>query len=147
MPAIPDEVRDLTLPKIGAFTVGTAAAIYIAVYAVRSDNELLPLLALASAIVGWTVGVLATPFSKGEGKHFGDLAKVISGFFTGYLLSKIDPLVDRLFAAQPGGRGAMMDPQSAEQLLVALASFGIALLFVFNARLYWSPKKRRAQPN
>lgn len=133
------DIRNITLPMLGAFLAGVAAAFFVGWYCVQSGDQLLWLLALTGAIFGWVIGVLAAPLSPDEKHHFGELAKVISGFITGYVLSKLDPAIGALVGVQPGtARPMVMDRIIAEQILVTLSSFGIALLFVFNARLYWS---------
>lgn len=141
MPAILKELDDITLPMWGAFLTGLAAAIFVVAFCWGSHDSVLQLLALTGAIAGWVAGVLAAPFSEHEKQQFGGLAKVISGFVTGYLLSKIDPLINALVKPE-GGQAAIMQYQTAEQILVTLSSFGIALLFVFNARLYWSSTEK-----
>jgi hypothetical protein len=134
-------LRDITLPMFGAFFAGVAATVVVIWYCLQSGDPLLGLLALVGAIFGWITGVLAVPYSSTEKQHFGELAKVISGFVTGYLLSKVDPLINASFAVpREGALPPLMEAPFAEQVLILLASFGIALLFVFNARLYWSPE-------
>ena len=83
----------LTIVKIAAFVSGLAASTYLIVHCYQSGDRLLGLLALTSAIFGWVVGMLAAPYSKAEKEHFSELAKIISGFVTGYLLSKLDPVI------------------------------------------------------
>jgi hypothetical protein len=95
-------------------------------------------LALTGALTGWFAGILATPLSKKEGQRFNELAKVISGFVSGYLLSKVDPLVGALFQIPASGRSMITDPYVAKQALVTLSSFFTALLFVLGGRLYWT---------
>jgi hypothetical protein len=130
------QLERITLQKLAAFLVGIAATIYIITVCV--SDQLLALLALTGALTGWFAGILATPLSKKEGQRFNELAKVISGFVSGYLLSKVDPLVGSLFQLPASGRPMITDPYVAKQALVTLSSFFTALLFVVGGRLYWT---------
>lgn len=138
MRKISSTLKDLTLIKILAFLAGASAVGVVVWFCLTSEAPYLGLLALVGAIAGWIVGVLAAPFSSSEKQHFSELAKVISGFVTGYLLSKLDPIIAALLAIRDGGSARIMESPYPEQVLITLASFGIALLFVFSARLYWS---------
>lgn len=150
--SIRSQFEALTLSKIGAFVAGLAAAMVVVWYCYHSGSRQLALISIVAATFGWVVGLLSAPRSREEKSHFSELAKVISGFVTGYLLSKIDPLIQWLSEASSEGEPRLMTQPYAEQFLVALASFGIAMLFVFNARLYWSdttkmgPKKVPSDP-
>ncbi|MEO8547248.1 MAG: hypothetical protein ABI422_02655 [Sphingomicrobium sp.] len=139
MSAITAQLGNITLSMWASCLMAIVAAIYIVVRCVRSGDRLLLLLAVFGALLGWVVAILATPLSEGEGQRFGELAKVISGFVTGYLLSKLDPLVGALFSVGNDGRAVIADPNVAERVLITLISSFIALLFVFGGRLYWSP--------
>ncbi|MEG0861003.1 MAG: hypothetical protein RSD81_20770 [Pseudomonas sp.] len=48
------------------------------------------LIALLGALVGWALGILFAPFSTAEKEQFQGIAKVISAFVAGYLLSKAE---------------------------------------------------------
>jgi hypothetical protein len=133
------DLSKITLPMWGALIAGSAAAGAVLWYCISTGGKLLGLLALVGAIFGWVAGMLAAPKSENEKQHFGELAKVISGFVTGYLLSKLDPVIAALLTIPKGARYApIMEAAATEQVLITLASFGIALLFVFSGRLYWS---------
>jgi lysylphosphatidylglycerol synthetase-like protein (DUF2156 family) len=137
MTKIWDQISALTLPMIAAFLAGSAAAGVVIWYCASYGSKELALVALVCAIAGWIVGLLAAPTSLEEERHFSQLATAVSGFITGYVLSKVDPTIQYLFEVQEQGLARVTQPPYSQQVLVGLASFGIALLFVFNARLYW----------
>jgi hypothetical protein len=140
MSKIREQLGEITLSMWASCLMALVAGGYVVVRCVKSDDSLLILLALTGALIGWVVAILATPLSKDEGDRFGELAKIISGFVSGYLLSKVDPLIGALFAAPANGPAVITNPHVAEEVLITLISFFIALLFVFGGRLYWSPK-------
>ena len=136
-------LRGITLPMWASCIMALVVGGYLGWRSFTSPDPVLPLLALTAALVGWVVAILATPYSKDEKKRFSEFAKILSGIVTGFLLGKIGPLLDALTAVPAGGGGAPITrPHVAEEVLVTLASFFIALLFVFGGRQYWSPKKR-----
>lgn len=138
MTKIKEQLGEITLSMWGSCIMALIAAAYIFVRSALAADPRLILLALTGALIGWVVGILATPLSDAEGRRFGELAKVISGFVSGYLLSKIDPLIDALLSPDQG-RALIMNVQVGEEVLTTLSSFFIALLFVFGGRMYWSP--------
>ncbi len=134
-------LREITIPMWASCFMALVVGGYLAVRSFQSGDPLLPLLALTAALVGWVVAILATPYSQDEKKRFSEFAKILSGVVTGFLLGKIGPLLDALTAVPANGSGApITHPHVAEQVLITLASFFIALLFVFGGRQYWSPK-------
>lgn len=52
---------------------------------------------IASGSIGWFVGMILSPDSLSEEKRFSTFSKNISLFISGYMVSKIDRLVDALF--------------------------------------------------
>lgn len=51
------------------------------------------LVALLGALTGWVVGILFAPFTEAEKTQFQGIAKVVSAFVAGYVLSKIELFV------------------------------------------------------
>ena len=135
-------LREITLPMWASLAMALLVGGYLTYRALRSQDPLLPLLALTAALVGWVVAILATPYSPDEERRFSEFAKILSGIVTGFLLSKIGPLLDALTRVPEGGRAAITQPRVAGEVLITLASFFIALLFVFGGRQYWSPKSK-----
>src|SRR4051812_45046385 len=48
---------------------------------------------LLGTALGWAVGLLLSPYNEAERSAFGELAKLVYGFISGYALSKLDPLI------------------------------------------------------
>src|SRR5215213_10275333 len=53
----------------------------------------LVLAALLGGAVGWGTGILISPYNSQEQSAFGETAKVVYGFLTGFVISKFDPLL------------------------------------------------------
>jgi hypothetical protein len=47
--------------------------------------------------VGWVAGILISPYDTEESKRFSVLTKAVGVFASGYLVGKIDKLVERIF--------------------------------------------------
>ena len=58
-----------------------------------ATNQLLIVLGI---LLGWVVGLLATPFTEVDRQDFAALQKAIYAFMTGYLLSKVDRFLERI---------------------------------------------------
>jgi hypothetical protein len=137
MRAFLSEFRAQALPMQFSCAAAIAVAIFIGFMSFQLDYPLSPLLAVSAALVGWIIGILASPMSKEQEDHFGELAKVAAGFFSGYLVSKIDPLVGALVTIPQHGQAEIMQPLVAERVLITLSSFFATLVTVFAVRLYW----------
>jgi MFS family permease len=59
----------------------------------RSHNFLL---AVLGAVVGWALGMFFSPFDAADVQRFNFLGTAIATFISGYVLSKIDPLIAAL---------------------------------------------------
>lgn len=120
-----------------SFAMAIVTAAFIVVWCVYSRTPLLLLLAVTGALFGWVIAIFATPYSKSEKEYFSEFAKVVSGIVTGFLLSKLGPLIDAFLLPGANGRPRITELQVAEQVLITLASFLLTFLFVFGGRLYW----------
>jgi hypothetical protein len=88
--------------------------------------------AIGSAF-GWVIGLVATPYNQDESRRLSEIAKVTYGFITGYLLSKIDPILTDLFSR------AIHD---STERIVAITGVGVVGFLVtfgvtFISRSYW----------
>jgi hypothetical protein len=98
------ENRKMT-PKIRlklAYSFGTyAVLIWIGYLFSGNTNEFAYtfLVGLGGAAVGNVLGLLASPYNRGEKTSFPDYAKALATFVTGFLLSKLDKLLS--VAADP----------------------------------------------
>lgn len=138
---------ELTWGKVGGFWASIFGIVAILVFCWVEGSILFSLLALVGAILGWLLGILIMPFDEREAKTFSVFIKVISGFITGYLLSKVDPLLTSLLAIDPRtGVAVIAEEAVARRVLITLCSFGISLLTVFSARAYWSAARDGTGP-
>src|SRR5262245_40695448 len=64
----------------------------------RFDTNLNLALWFASMALGWVIGTFASPDNKSEERRFSGWAKAISGFITGYAVSKLDKAIESLLS-------------------------------------------------
>jgi hypothetical protein len=123
-----------------------AVGLYFALlwFARHYDNgqelQLLVLVGIVGGVAGWIVGILASPYDPAERSSFSDLAKLVYGFLTGYLVSKIDPVVNRLLDVSPG-----KPTRPLIYGLFAMACFMIAVAYTYIGRTYWITKTQRSR--
>lgn len=91
---------------------------------------------------GWIVGIVVSPYSTEEQSRFTALSKAVAAFGSGYLVGKIDELIEKL-----------LDPSLALEsvhgfrLLAGLSAFALAMVITFVYRQYaahgaWQPRQR-----
>lgn len=93
-----------------------------------SLNLLIVVLGLSS---GWLLGIFITPYSEAEEQKFTEYAKTFSVFVSGYLLGKVDRVIEALF--QPD---FILDSVNGFRLISFLASVIISLVVTFSFRKY-----------
>jgi hypothetical protein len=54
---------------------------------------------ILGALLGWDVGIVATPYNRSEANRLGDVSKVAHAALTGYVIAKFDRLFDALFVS------------------------------------------------
>jgi len=140
------KLRSITLPMFGGLLIGSLVALTLIVESFRSTDELLRVYLLVGAAIGWLVGILAVPLNANEQNRFGQFAKIIAGFLTGYLFSKIDPVVIWFVTPPEGGQFPIFNPIIQKRALFSFAGFLVSLIMIFNARSYWSLKNSAAAP-
>lgn len=95
-----------------------------------SQATLLLLSAVTGAAIGWIAGILVSPYNAAEQSEFSEIAKLVYGFLTGYVVSKIDPLLTKI--GTEGGNGHML-----VYAAYLLTSFLIAVAVTYITRSYW----------
>jgi hypothetical protein len=89
---------------------------------------------LLGAVMGWPSGMYFSPYSDNEKKSFVSAGQAASAFVSGYLLSKLDRLLERaLFSDKPAGQDAWL---LTAYFVVAFAIFAIG---TYTCRRYFSP--------
>lgn len=89
------------------------------------------LLCLFGAMAGWGTGILATPIRKLDEARFEKLGKIISAFLAGYVVSKLDRLLETALF----GEDALL-ASSWERAGLVVTSFLVMLIVVFINRSY-----------
>jgi hypothetical protein len=91
---------------------------------------------ILGAAIGWVAGILASPYNASEKGSFAELSKLIYGFLTGYVISKLDPIISNVLAVPKEG-----EFQSHAMVFAAfvLSSFMIAVALTYISRSYWYP--------
>jgi uncharacterized membrane protein len=123
-----------------AITWITASLIYgfllifaFCIYQHRPETSFIWLSVFLGVSLGWFLGILATPYNLSEQKRLSDINKVAYGFLTGYLISKIDAVLNALMSTE--------DLLRKERLWVFVVVLVIALLATFITtyvnRSYW----------
>lgn len=103
-------------------------------YAMGDDfkaSSLNILIVVCGLVLGWLLGILLAPYSETEAKKFTAYAKAFSVFASGYLIGKIDKVVEALF--QPN---FILVPAHGFRFLSFLAALVIGLVFTFVFRMY-----------
>jgi hypothetical protein len=99
-----------------------------------TDAYLNGALVIACSSVGWAFGMILSPDSTLEEKKFSTLWKGISLFISGYLVSKIDPLLDS--ALKPEAVSHLLEPLAAYRILAALTAIILTAILTYVVRVY-----------
>jgi hypothetical protein len=133
-PPPPDESisGDLTDVRVAVFV---AVLLYGALlwcafrYSGPVAAPLFVLSALFGASLGWVVGILISPYTQKEQSAFGELAKLVYGFITGYVLSKFAPVLQTAISNSNLHTWVVVG--------VGLVSFFTAVALTYISRRYW----------
>ncbi|MGA3023222.1 MAG: hypothetical protein ABSF98_00495 [Bryobacteraceae bacterium] len=96
--------------------------------------------AVLGAAGGWVIGTFISPYGKEEGQQFGGFAKVVSAFFTGFVVNKVDRLSDLPATL-------LSDERFIRRVMVGLSCFLIAMILVFIARHYYPIEENNPMPD
>lgn len=136
----------LAVAAFGAVLVGLVVIAWC-VGGTSYDRALLILSSTVGGLLGWLVGIILSPYA-GEEKEFSKLATGISGFVSGYALTKVDEIW-KMFMDQKG----YTNPAYGQRIAFAVAGFLLVLVLTFVTRRYSTPSLRIApdtatlQPN
>lgn len=86
---------------------------------------------LASVSVGWLLGTFVSPESASEQGRFMTYGKAVSAFVSGYLVSKLDKVVEEILSPQ-----TLAVPLAAFRLSASIAAMISALLVTYILRAY-----------
>lgn len=86
---------------------------------------------IVGSMTGWLLGILISPYGKDEKTQFSDYTKVASAFVSGYLLSKVDPIVEAIL-----DKNLVLQPVAGFRFGVFISSLILFLIFTFATRQY-----------
>jgi hypothetical protein len=120
--AITSFVFGLLLIWLG-YRIGEADNVYPVTY----------IICLAGCIAGWIVGILTTPYDKTDEDKLGRFTKLIGTFLSGYVLGKIDRIIEVFINPQ-----AILNfnPIIGLRMLLFVCFFGLVWIVVFVFRQY-----------
>ena len=99
------------------------------------------LLCLLGALIGWGVGILATPLNQAESARFVTLGQAVSAFLTGYVVSKLDRFLEgALFSKE----GIQLAAWQRLGLFTASLLTSLIISFVWRSYKHSSNTQRRA---
>jgi hypothetical protein len=107
---------------------------FASTYQQGANFQFLILAGITAVALGWVFGILASPYSTNERSSFSELAKLIYGFLSGYLFSKLDPLISHVIQPSPGHG---IEERFVAITLFSIASFLIAAGVTYISRTYW----------
>jgi len=125
--------RDVYITWMTASLIWVILSIFAFIYKNGTEASLIFLSAAFGISIGWFLGMLATPYNVGEKQKLSEIGKIVYGFLTGYVLSKIEVLLN---AIVPKG-----EVQIEERLWVFVVVAITAVLNTFSTtyvnRSYW----------
>lgn len=86
---------------------------------------------LFGASTGWLVGILLSPYDPKEASTFPRYAAAASAFASGYLVSKLDRVLEELLKPE-----FLFSPVPAFRLLAGLSAFATAAITTYVYRTY-----------
>ena len=127
-------IWDVVIAAIFGIVVALLLWHLVQTYDPASARWALLLCGTVGMALGWCAGILLSPYGKTERESFAGIAKLISGFLTGYVLSKVDPLISDTIGkvgATPSATLAMIGAA------VTITAFAVAATITYVSRVYW----------
>ncbi len=91
------------------------------------------LVGLAGMAIGHILGVFASPYNQGEKAAFSEYGKAIAAFATGFLLSKLDKLLEAV--TDPANLNE--NPIHGARALIFIITMATATMSTYVFRLHW----------
>lgn len=90
------------------------------------------LLCLVGSLFGWAVGMFFSPFDKDDASRFEYLGKTVAAFASGYVLSKVEPIISA------ASKKIAENPANIqwEQVGLFISGFLLSAIVVFVTRSY-----------
>ena len=80
---------------------------------------------------GWLAGILLSPYDPKEASNFPRYAAAVSAFASGYLVSKVDRVLEEVLKPE-----FLFSPVPGFRLLAGLSGFAITLIVTYVYRAY-----------
>jgi hypothetical protein len=126
--------------RIGLIVVALAITVIVSgvlvflcfkMVATPQDSYLNLTIVLASVCVGWLLGTFISPETTSEQSRFMTYGKAVSAFVSGYLVSKLDKVVEMILSPQ-----TLAVPVASFRLAASVAAVISALLVTYILRAY-----------
>lgn len=129
-----DTRRSYKIISTGFFGSVIGIGLIIFAFQFDKDNEnrtITLLVCTLGLILGWIVAIMTTPYNKKDGDSIDKFSKLVGTFLTGYILSKADKVIEKVFRED-----YILSIQIGGRLLFFLCFFGLSWIVVFVYRLY-----------
>jgi hypothetical protein len=105
------------------------------IFSTEQTERILTLsLLIACGLIGWSLGTALTPDTRDEARRFSRMGRAISLFLSGYLVSKLDRVIESVF--QPATLLHPTDHLVAFRVVSCFSMVMAATLLVYFLRLY-----------
>lgn len=122
----------LTATIVSGIVVGLSL-IYLAYRVGPEPNEypITYIICICGYIIGWIVAIISTPMNEIDRDKIGRFTGLIGTFISGYLLSKLDKILERIFDP-----AVIFSELTGARVLLFICCFGITFILVFYYRQY-----------
>ena len=100
----------------------------------RADAYVNAVLVVTYCSIGWAAGMMLSPDSTIEEKKFSSVWKGVSLFISGYLVSKLDPLIGALLT--PEAIANLAEPLVAYRVLAGIGAVILTAILTYVVRVY-----------
>ena len=122
-------ILTLTVAPIG-WTITGVLAYFVS--PTPSDYATTLLIQMCGIAIGWLLAFLASPRDEDEKAAFSLLTKTLSAFISGYLLSKVEPVIRAVLNSD-----LPKSPALATRLLIFVTALALAFMNGYSYRLYY----------
>jgi|SRR5689334_19182258 len=123
---------NLLATVLSGIIIGSALIFFA--YKVGTGKDVYPitfLICIFGYILGWIIALISTPMSKNDEDGISKFSKVVGTFISGYLLSKLDKVLEAIF-----NPASLFTTIAGPRLLLFACCFGLTFILVFYYRRY-----------
>jgi hypothetical protein len=136
-------VTSKRIKQVGSVAFGLVIAGILVCVLIRLKDSLAWLSVAFGLVVGWSVGILLSPYQS-EQDRFKEYLRLSAAFLTGYAVSKADRIFELLI--DPARGPLLFQPIVAHRVLLCLISFFLAMVLTYVSRKYLSFGPGSEQP-